>query len=467
MTGTMSCLAGALCAILGSQGAAIERPINFGGTNQWLYAYGTADGNNTGESWYTPALNLRPTLGTMEHDPELVYAQMSAMRKAGQTAYVLPIWNKDLLPCELSSCNDGVADGVWGNVVDHGTYSMRPQHRANLVQLVTWAVQLGFERITVRFVYNGDPESWTSWNEMAYQKAWNFIADARTSAADAFHVAWGKRVASSFPVLMFDLGGEQAGIDAGQTGPFIQRLWSDYVYSFGREDTVGFSFAWAPGRFATQRAWLSATGVLPKYWAFDLYDGMQTALGQIYTEMADLRNQPIHILETFFDDPGIAAEIAAAVAQRPLLHVDSLVQWPLYSGVPDGHFSQGAVDALNTTDTFTSYLPLIAQRKVFLTSDNADAIGISDVSCGSQTSLPCSVTLHWGAPAAGQQVGIYVRTSSGRSLVFCESSAGSQVIPWMGQYQEYDFEAYSITGACTHPAPNPGAKLTGTAQLHF
>lgn len=456
-----------MCALLAAEGNTVSRPINFGGTDHWLYAYGTADGNNTGESWYLPALNLRPTLGTLHHNPMLVYEQMQALRASGQTAYVLPIWNKDLLSCEQSTCNDLVDDGLWGNVVDHGYAAMRPQHRANLEQIVSWAVELGFERIVVRFFYNGEPERWKTWDEKAYQKAWNFIVDAHDAATTGFNSAWGKRALPSYPVLMFDLGGEQAGIDAGQIGPFVQRLWSDYVYTFGVEDTLGFSFAWAPGRFATQHTWLAATGVLPKYWAFDIYGGMQSALAEIHAEMGPLRNQPIHILETFFNDAGTAAAVGAAIDAMPLMHVDSLVQWPLYSGVPDGHFSHGAVDSLVTQSTFTNYAGLMAQRKVFLTSNNADVVALSDVSCGSQTSLPCSTQLYWGTPPAGKKVGVYLKTSNGPSLVSCGGVAGSQPLTWIWPDYEYQLDAYYITGACSHPNPNPGAVLVGTAALHL
>ncbi|MEZ4315725.1 MAG: hypothetical protein R3F14_47520, partial [Polyangiaceae bacterium] len=276
----MSCLAGAMCALFLSQasptdpaGASLQRFVNFGGTNHWVYDYGTADGNNTNGTWYVPALNLRSTVATLQLDMSDVHKQMMALRASGQTAYIIPIWNKDLLSCESGACNDGVPDGVWGNVVDNGSGAMRPQHRQNLQQLVQWAVELGFERIVVRFLYNSDPELWPKWDQTAYLRVRGFIFDARTAATDAFHQAWGKRAFPSHPVLLFDLGGEQAGIDLGQMGPFITELWSDYVLNFGTYDTLGFSFAWDPGRFTTQLGWLSSTGVLPERWAFDIYSG--------------------------------------------------------------------------------------------------------------------------------------------------------------------------------------------------
>lgn len=465
----MSCLAGALCAILASDVATTARPIDFGGSNHWLYAHGTADGGNTNQSWYLPALNLRPTLGTLEHDPGLVHQQMIAMRKAGQTTYVLPIYNKNLFACELSSCNDGLPDGVYGDVVDSGQYAqMRPQHRANLQQIVTWAVQLGFERIVVRFFANGDPQTWAAWDEVAYQRTWNFIVDAHESARSSFGLAWGKRKAPSYPVLVFDIGAEQAGVDVQQMKPFIKRLWSDYVSAFGTRDTLGFSFAWEAGRFETQRAWLEETGLLPETWAFDVYIDVQGKLDQIYAEMGSLRNQPIHILETYYNDPGVAQEIANGIDAHPLMHIESLVQWPLYSGAAlNVHFSEDAVDGQTTTETFSSYAPLMAARKVFLTSDDADVIGISDVSCGATVSLPCAVELTWGAPPAGKNVGVYSRTSNGLSLVHCEGSQGSSVFAQMGEFSSYDFEVYFVDGACVPSAPNAGAQHAGTAQFHF
>ncbi|MBK8256631.1 MAG: hypothetical protein IPK82_28665 [Polyangiaceae bacterium] len=453
----MSCLVGASCAFI------FFSTINFGGTNHWVYDHGTADPKNTNNSWYLPALNLRSTVATMEHDMAVVYNQMVALRNSGQTAYVIPIWHKNLA-FDLKAPIDGLADGVWGNVVDHSTGAMHPQHRANLEQLVTWAVQLGFERIVVRFFYNGDPNLWTAWDKAAYHNARGFIFDAREAAWHAFNMAWGKRAYPSHPVMLFDLGGEQAGINQGQMGAFIQTLWSEYTSNFGTSDTLGFSFAWAPGRFTTQLGWLSNTGVLPERWAFDIYDGMGAALGQIHTEMGPLRNQPIDIMETYFNDPGTSAQIETALDSMPLLNVDSLMQWPVAAG--ESHFTPAAVAAQNTNTTFSNYFQLVTSSRLYVTSDNADVMGFSNLTCGTGI-VPCNVDLHWEAPPPGHSVGIYVQSQAGHGLVACPGEAGSELLDWVHPYYDYEFKAYHFTNGCPDPASVVGLTPVAKGRIHF
>lgn len=457
----MSCLAGALCALSLIPEVPVERFVNFGGTNHWVYDNGTATAGNTNDNWYLPALNLRSTVATMEHDLALVHQQMQALRASGQTAYVIPIWNKNLA-FDRKAPIDGLADGVWGNVIDHSASVMLAQHRTNLQQLVTWAVELGFERIVVRFFYNGDQDTWVKWDSAAYEVARSFIFDAREASEEAFQLAWGKRKAPSYPVLLFDLGAEQGGIDQGMMALFMQHLWIDYTSSYGVDDTVGFSFAWAPGRFTTQLGWLSATGVLPKRWAFDIYGDMQGTLGQIQDEMGPLRNQPIDVMETYFNDPGTAGELDAALDAMPLLNIDSLMQWAVASG--ETHFTPSAVVAQSTPTTFTSYASFLPSRRLYMTSDDADVMGFSNTTCGTGV-LPCNVDLYWGTPPTGQLVGIYVHSAAGTGRIKCEPVAGLQPLDWVQPAYEYDFEAYHFSGGC--PLPSALAGYTPVARGHI
>lgn len=459
-----------LILIAGSSSVDAQKRINFGGTNHWLYAYGTADGHNTGGSWYIPALNLRPTVAHYHLNSGLVNSQINALRASGQNAYVIFIWNKDIGVCEFSSCNDGVADGVWGEVIDHSWAAMRPQHRANLKAMVGQALDAGFSRIYIRFGYNGDAPQWPSWDENRYQKAWNFIVDARGAAIEAV-VSRGltSRLAHPQSLLMFDLGAEDGGLTGGQRQAFMKRLWQDYTYTFGVDDTVGFSFAWAPGRFTTQRNLLQTTGVLPKHWAFDIYDGIGSALSSIYSEMGSLRNQPVHILETFFNNASISSQVASALTSNDLLNVHLIAQWPLYAGFNHGHFSSGAVDSLITTGTFTNYAPRLATRKMHISATNANIFSVRDINCAATSSWPCSVRIQWGNPPSGRRYGIYINTPSGTSLVHCETSAGQSTVSWISLNPSYVFDVYEINaGSCSHPNPNSGAiKRASTEATPF
>lgn len=455
-----------LCVALAASNVEAQKKINFGGTNHWLYSYGTADGNNTGGTWYVPALNLRPTVAHYHLNPGLVNSQINALRASGQNAYVIFIWNKDVGICEFGACNDGVADGVWGEVIDHSWGIMRPQHRANLKAIVGQALDAGFSRIYIRFGYNGDSPSWSFWDEGRYQKAWNFIVDARTAAIEAVASrGLTSKLAHPRNLLMFDLGAEDGGLTGGQRQAFMARLWSDYTFTFGVDDTLGFSFAWAPGRFTIQRNLLQTTGILPKHWGFDIYEGMGSALSSIYSEMGSLRNQPIHLLETYFNNASMSSQVSSALASNELLNIHLIAQWPLNAGFNHGHFSQQAVDSMVTTGTFTNYLPQLAARKMHISATNANVLGLRDVDCAATLSWPCSVRLHWGSPPSGRRYGIYINTPSGTSLVHCVTSAGQTNVSWISLNPSYVFDIYEInSSSCGHPSPNVGAILRASAE---
>lgn len=436
----------------------------FGGTNHFLYAYGTTDGTNPNNTWYVPAQNLRTPIGGYHLNPSLVNAQIAAMAASGQKAYSVIIHNSNIGDCEFNACNDGVYDGVWGEVVDNTGSAMRPQHRANLKAIVGRALDSGMRRIYLRFGYNSSPESWPQWNETRYQQVWNFIIDARRAAREEIDArGLSSLYASPHNILIIDLGMEDGGLGGGQRPAFMTRLWQDYTYSFGNNDTVGYSIAWAPGRFSTQRNLLAATGVLPNKWAVDIYDNLNTGLGQMYAEMGSLRNQPVHLLETYFNRAQTAQEAQTALNQNEFLHFGFFGQWPTSPGT--SHFSRSVVDSLTTTGTFSNYLTLLASRKMHITSGNADVLGIRDVDCTTKPSFPCSVQLRWSAPPSGRRYGIYIRVAGGHSLVHCEASAGTSTIPWISANPDYKFDVYEINASsCNHPTPNAGAILRTTAE---
>lgn len=437
----------------------------YGGTNHFLYAYGTTDGTNPNDTWYVPAQNLRTPVGGYHLNSWLVDTQISAMAASGQNAYSIVIQNSNIGDCEFDACNDGVYDGVWGEVIDNTQYAMRAQHRANLKAIVGKALDSGMRRIYIRFGYNSSPESWPMWNEVRYQQVWNFIVDARNAAREEVAA---RGLTHLYPsphnILIFDLGLEGGGLTGGQRPAFMTRLWQDYTYTFGNDDTLGYSIAWAPGRFNGLRNLLAATGTLPKMWGVDIYDNMTSYLGQMYAEMGSLRNQPVHLLETYFNRGQTATEIQSALNQYEFLHLGFLGQWPTSPG--SAHFSRSVVDSLTTTGTFSSYLPLMATRKMHITSQNADILGVRDVDCTTKASFPCSVNLRWGQPPSGRKYGIYIRLpGGGHSLVHCDVSARSSTVTWISTYPRYLFDVYEINAPnCSHPNPNPGAILRTTAE---
>ncbi len=438
---------------------------NFGGTIHFIHSYGTTDGTNPNNTWYVPAQNLRTPVAFFHLNPKRVLTQINSLKASGQNAYGIILHHSNIGDCEYNACNDGIYDGVWGEVIDNSQAGLRPQHRSNLGLVVGAALDAGFRRIYIRFAKNSSPESWTQWNETRYQQVWNFIVDARNVArAEVDRRGLSHLYASPNSILIFDLGGESGGLSGGQLEPFMVRLWQDYVYSFGNDDTVGYSMAWAPGRFTRMKNLLATTGVLPKMWGVDIYDNMTTGFGQMYNEMGPLRNQPIHLIETYFNRAQAAQEAQAALNQNEFLNVAFFGQWPTAPGA--AHFSRPIVDSLTTTTTFSNYLStMLGVRKMHITSSNADFLGVKDIDCTTKVSFPCSVGLRWSAPPSGKKYGIYIRIPGGTSLVQCETAAGSSTIPWISLNPDYKFDIYEINAtACNHPSPNPGAILRATAE---
>lgn len=446
--------------------ARAEKKVNFGGTNHFIYDYGTTNGLNPSGTWYVPGQNLRTPVGHYHLNPQKVINQIYGMRSSGQNAYGINVFTSDIGVCEYTSCNDGFADGVWGELLDNSWGSMRPQHRANLKAIVSHALAAGFERLYVRFA-PGDAAAWTSWDEYKYQVSWNYIIDARSAILEAVAEA-GKTHQLAFPrnLVLFDLGAEWAGYIGGQVSPFMQRLWVDYNISFGSSDTVGFSFAYSPGKFTHQKNLLAQTGVAPKYWAFSIYKTVDQVLPSLYAEMGSLRNQPVIFMETMFNNSTNGAHIAQALAQLEFLNVESIIQWPVINDAVDGHFTNSAIDALSASGTFSNYIGSLANRRMYFTSSNADILGIHDLNCGETLNWPCSVRIKWSAPSAwNKRYGIYINTPTGTALVHCDHTAGASTVNWISLNPSYRFDLYEISGtSCAHPNPNPGAIWLARAE---
>lgn len=443
--------------------AAHAKPVNYGGSNHWLYATGTADGSNVGNSWYLPAQNIRPVVGMYQLNATLVQQQMAAARASGQFAYVLPIATGSLAACETGACNDGVIDGVWGEVSNYESSGLNVQQQNNLKAIITYANQLGFRRIVIRFNHYDSPWYWTSWNEPLYQKMWNYVWNTHNMIT-AHRAAIGSTME-----ILYDLGGEYGGVAQGQGQQFNTRLWADYVSVFSNADTLGFSIAYEPGRFTAQKAWYG--GTLPKWWAFDIYPGSTAAnsgatmtanLNSILGEMGTLRNQPIIVLESWFNDANVAGGIQNAITGNRLLNIDMVSQWPTTYTM--GHFSAAIVGSLNNSSVvFGNYLPLLGARAVSYSSSNADVMAVADQTCSSTTSSPCAVTLVLGAPPAGSLNVVYVNTGGSTVLVACQGG-GDLSIPWIGAYSSYSFSVYRIA-SCPSVPPGGAPAATSTIKL--
>jgi hypothetical protein len=445
-------------------------PVNYGGSNHFLYAVGKANGFGPGNAWFLPALNVRPVLGTFQLNPALVKAQMQAARESGQNVYVLPVWTAPVAECEDDKCHDGVKDGVWGHVIHYDENGLDEQHQKNLKALISLASELGFKRMIIRFFHNDAMHKANTWDPKLYARIWGYVRNTHTLASGH------RDEIGSHMALLYDLAGEFGGVGIGQGQKFNRQLWRDYISTFSNEDTVGFSFAWEPGRISRQRQWYGDT--LPKWWAFDIYPGpakadanlkaagdpavkMAESLAAIHREMGTQRNQPIIILETFFNDAAIATGVQKASAENRLMNIDQISQWPSTYG--SGHFSVDILATLNKSKgLFQNYLPLLGARMVRYTSSNADVLSVVDGNCAKGKALPCNVTLVLGEPPAGKKNSLFVATPGKAAKNVACRMGGDQAVNWIGEFKQYSFMVFHVDKC---PDVMPEGKPAASVEL--
>ncbi|MEZ4309894.1 MAG: hypothetical protein R3F14_17795 [Polyangiaceae bacterium] len=138
--------------------------------------------------------------------------------------------------------------------------------------------------------------------------------------------------------------------------------------------------------------------------------------------------------------------------------------------VAAGQFSQGAVDAQFTSATFGSYLPFVAEQKLFMTSDDADVLGFSNTTCGTGA-IPCNVDLYRGEAPPGMRLLVYVWTQAGHGNIACDQPAGISHLDWVHPYYTSDFKAYSVpdTIPCKDlvDPPTGGQPPVAEGHIHF
>lgn len=424
------------------------------GTNIPVFDLGTYNPNaptSLTNNWYIPGRNLKTPVGLASTDQALLNQQLQQIRSSGQDMVSVLISLADLATCEANGqCDDGYPDGVWGEVLDYSGFALRAEQRENLRWVSRRVKELGFRYWIVRF--GSSVASAQSWDEVAYQKTWNLIYDARGVINGELD--------GSATKLLIDLGAEGAG--AFGYSPviqqFVSRLWADYTTAFGHGDTVGFSFAVdasLPQRFAAQLAWLGSTK--PPVWAFDIYGDVAAGLALIQSAMGAHAGEPIIILETYHNDPATRDQVSSALATHPGLNVIGLLQWPLLrTPAPcvgcDTHLSAAAVAALTSSSQVSNYLPLTSALAV--ENSNPSLLSLTNVNC-TGAAYPCTVQGAFGyAPAPGAPVYVVtVKINDGARVIWgCDATPGSGLATWVMPDVTYLFE-YFRTSSCTQPIP--------------
>lgn len=459
-----------LATALPARGAPVQ--VNGLGTNYVAFDFGAynpsfpwlqdpASPNNN--NWYQPGHNVKTPVGLYHLNPGLVNAQLGNMRASGIDTLVLFLPASELATCESNgACPNGFNDGTWGLLVDNSRAALDAQKQQNLIAILTRAKALGFRKVFLRFA-TGEPSAWASWDETAYQRIWNFICNTRAIASSV--------LANSATRLLVDLAAEIIGEPNGQNQQFVQRLWSDYTYTFGTADTIGFSFVAYVPYVQAGLTWLTQTAApMPNSFAFDVYGDQEngvdvgSALLAAWNALGTQKTKPIMIMETHSNERITAIELSRMLAANPALNLTDLVQWPVTRSTAccDLNLGLQPIAALASQVQVSNYSALA--KATVIENLTPSLLSFADVNCALHDSV-CTVQAQMGFQPVGAKVNwqVYVRRNDQpRALWGCNSGQSTSQANWIDPGSTWLFEYYKTQSCSDTPtgAPDAASYLT-------
>ncbi len=292
-----------------------------GGSNYVFWSVGDYVGAWTEEAWRKPG-NLKPVIGRFHENPQVVQEQLHRMYLQGQRKIAIMIW--------FSVFTDDLAEeDVLHHMINANSGRLPDQQEENLRNFLKLAVQIGFKEFHIRFAQQwlSDPSSWEVGLQYYLQNA-SFIFSTREVVEEELQPFGVTR--------LYDLGAELGGLYSHNhrfNPAYTQKLWADYVAHFGAEDTVGFSYAMAPGRVAYQYEIYKSVGVFPKYISIDVYGSHRQLLSSFLTAYEEVKAYgqqatPFIIQEAYYNDMVTLLALKDAQSINGM-NVKTIMQWPL------------------------------------------------------------------------------------------------------------------------------------------
>lgn len=235
----------------------------------------------------------------------IIDSQLQAMYANGQRRLRIPIYFR------RETYGSGTAMPSLG-----GDFS--PRFRNNLANFLNSVRQHGFVEVELSFhpIGQNDPHYWTVWSESFYQENRNLVFNLRPIFAN------------SGLAYKIDLTNE-AIPHQHQTIllQYARRLWSDYISTFGKADTIGFSVI--AGEIGRVRQIPSVyQGNYPDIFDMHFYDNAYSGFVDAHNTLAGFGLTQNWILgEAWYNDPLQARELEQAIQNtgRTILF---LAQWP-------------------------------------------------------------------------------------------------------------------------------------------
>jgi hypothetical protein len=432
-----------LCALATTEVSASQIP----GVGLVYFVYDVGNYNpsipiSSSNNWYVPGENFKTPVGLYNLNPSLVDQQIANMRASGMDYVTLFIAMSDLSTCKANgSCNNGYSDWLWGELVDYSQQALRPQQQQNLINILQDIKSQGFRHVVVRFG-NYDPSGWTSWQEAEYQKAWNFIVSV--------HGIVYSQLGGGVTTPIFDLDAEAIGDPRGEVKDYAQRLWSDYTYTYGNSDTVGFSIIGDAAHASLASAWYG--GVKPNIYAFDIYGDVGQGLAVSAQQLGSESTKPIILMETYENDATTASQLQSALSQNPGLNVIALMQWQRGRQTPcegcDATISASAIQALGTTTQMSNYASIIAP--IAIDEDKPALLHFTDINCSGTHTSVCSMQGQFGFQPPSDVLmnyQVYVTGVNGNRTLWACYGGGptSDTASWLTRNVTYRFEYFQVS----------------------
>lgn len=431
------------------------------GVDYFVYDTGTYDPESP-TSWpdndvYVPGHNFKTPIGLYQLNPGMVNQQLADMRASGMDWITIQIQIINM-HCETDgsgSCNDGFVDGIWGEVNDYAHYyALWPQTQQNLRDLLTQVRALGFRYVVVRFM-NYSPGVNGTFDETNYQKAWNMIVKTRSLVYS--------ELSGGMTQPLFDLDGEGPGSPSAVRKQYDQRLWSDYTYTYGNDDTVGFSVIADDYHLTNGLPWFGS--IKPKIYAFDIYGDVGAGLLKAWHALGAEQGKPILIMETYYNDAQTASQIKSTLDAHPGIHLLGILQWETNREVPcDGCSTvirASVLRALNTVGQVANYTPVLS--KFASASSDPTAISAHDVNCSSTTDAVCEVGLTMNRTDGAAAYEVYVRNPGGTPKLWTCQGLDNHTgnVGWIKRNTTYQFTYFRVS-ACGDSVDNanPDAEVT-------
>jgi len=292
---------------------------------------------------------VKPVVGYYHVCKDKVREQLEALNKSGQRKISLVLWFSHF-DNSLRKYQD--YDFKMWRVVANSVLSdggkITPQQEDNLRNIIRDIRSIGFDSVFFRFAgqIQSDPTHPSFQQLDLYSENWNFIKNTR----EIVNEEWcNNKENCNGNGLLYDLGVEFSGAGAGkypEYSSYTTQLWRDYVNSYGKNDTVGFSHSYgdqstnsAPGVNKTSYNNMLDLSIenydasdvgRPNFYAFDLYDENYDLFMLIDSKFKEkgIISESIIISETYANSKNTGLNFSKAIneSKREVLY---LLQWPL------------------------------------------------------------------------------------------------------------------------------------------